>query len=243
MPRTCSRCASVSNAPGQQVVDRHVVPHGLAREARREADQAGTRAVRQAELELRDLHAARHDVDDAAEAARHHAVDGQPHHLDVAEHHGVERRDPVVARPGAEIAGQAAFGIVHQDVRLRAGGERRLAALRRRDVGRDRRDASRRARGFPPRCAPARSRLRATIVTSTPSCASASAQALPRPRLAPESSALRPRMPRSMTLSHRAICPAKLGRGPRPARQRPVASGGKPWCPECRHKKSAGRHK
>src|SRR5262249_13469317 len=42
------------------------------------------------------------------------------------------------------------------------------------------------------------SRLRATMVTSTPSRASAKAQACPRPRLAPLSSACRPRSPRSI---------------------------------------------
>ena len=41
------------------------------------------------------------------------------------------------------------------------------------------------------------SRVRATMVTSTPSCASAKAQALPRPLLAPLSSAFLPRIPRS----------------------------------------------
>src|SRR5262249_26458215 len=40
------------------------------------------------------------------------------------------------------------------------------------------------------------SRLRATMVTSTPSPASAKAQAPPRPRLAPLSAACRPRSPR-----------------------------------------------
>src|SRR3989442_9275918 len=41
------------------------------------------------------------------------------------------------------------------------------------------------------------SRVRATIVTSTPSRARANAQALPRPLLAPLSSAFLPRIPRS----------------------------------------------
>src|SRR5712691_2559197 len=60
--------AAVEDA-GEQVVDGHVAPDGLPREAADEADEAGARAVRQPELELRDLHAARHDVEDAAEAA------------------------------------------------------------------------------------------------------------------------------------------------------------------------------
>jgi hypothetical protein len=42
------------------------------------------------------------------------------------------------------------------------------------------------------------SRVRATIVTSTPSRATAMAAALPSPRLAPQRSAFLPRMPRSI---------------------------------------------
>ena len=113
---------------------------GLAGEAGNEAHEAGAGAVRQAELDLRNLHAARHDVDDAAEAAFHHAVDAEPHHLDVAQHHGVERGYPVVARPGAEIAGHGTVGVVHENVRRRAGLERGRAAFRRRDIARDGRD-------------------------------------------------------------------------------------------------------
>src|SRR5262249_44701373 len=67
---------------GQEVVDGDVAGDGLPRQPADEANEARARAVRQAELELRDLHAARDDVDDAAEAAREHAVDGEPHHLD-----------------------------------------------------------------------------------------------------------------------------------------------------------------
>jgi hypothetical protein len=47
------------------------------------------------------------------------------------------------------------------------------------------------------------SRFRATIVTATPSRASAIAQARPSPRLAPLSSAFRPAIPRSMPPSGR----------------------------------------
>ena len=56
-------------------------------------------------LKLSDLGAARGDVDDAAEFARHHPVDGCPHHLDRREHHGVERGEPVGTRVIAEVAG------------------------------------------------------------------------------------------------------------------------------------------
>ena len=40
---------------------------------------------------------------------------------------------------------------------------------------------------------------------------------------------------------HAAPMHAKLGRGQRRGGKAPVASGGKPCCPECRHKKAAGR--
>src|SRR5207245_8296228 len=56
---------------GQDVVDRDVAMDGLPSEASHEADKAGARAVRQAKLELRYLHATRRDIDDAAKAARH----------------------------------------------------------------------------------------------------------------------------------------------------------------------------
>ena len=55
------------------------------------------------------------------------------------------------------------------------------------------------------------SRRRATMVTSTPSCASAKAQARPRPRLAPLSSAFRPLIPRSTCIPRRS--PPGLTRG------------------------------
>jgi hypothetical protein len=51
---------------------------------------------------------------------------------------GVECRDPVVARPGAEIARQAPFGVIHQ---MSGAGQAVSAAARAisaRDVGRDR---------------------------------------------------------------------------------------------------------
>ncbi len=119
MPRMCSRCASLSKMPGSRLLMVTLRATVCRASPATKPDQAGARAVRQPELELRNLHAARDDVDDAAEAARHHAVDREPHHLDRAEHHRVERGDPVVARPVAEVAGQRAVGVVEQDVRLR----------------------------------------------------------------------------------------------------------------------------
>ena len=127
---------AVENAR-QEIVDRDVARRRLPREAADEADQAGAGAVRQPKLGLRNLHAARHDVDDAAEAARHHAVDGEPHHLDRAQHHVVERGDPVVARPVAEIARQRTLRIVDQDIGRRTGADRGGAAGGRGEVGRD----------------------------------------------------------------------------------------------------------
>src|SRR5262249_13959236 len=66
----------------QEIVDGDVAGGGLSRKPSDETHEPGTRAIRQAELQLRHLHAARDDVDDAAEPARHHAVHGEPHHLD-----------------------------------------------------------------------------------------------------------------------------------------------------------------
>src|SRR5580704_5104058 len=82
-------CIAVEYAR-QQVVDGDVARSGLPRETGGEIDQTGPCAIRQPELALRDFHAARDNIDDTAEAARHHPVDGEPHHLDRAEHHVVE---------------------------------------------------------------------------------------------------------------------------------------------------------
>ena len=131
MPRMCRALRVAVEDAGQQIVDGDVARDGLPRQPGDETDQARARAVRQAKLDLRDFHAARHDVDDAAEAARHHAVDREPHHLDRAEHHGVERGDPVVARPVAEIAGQRAVGVVEQDVGRGTGARARRRGPRR----------------------------------------------------------------------------------------------------------------
>src|SRR5262249_11847365 len=68
--------------PRQEIVDGDIAGDRLPREAGNEAHEAGACAVRQTELPLGNLHAARDDVDDPAEAAGHHAVHGEPHHLD-----------------------------------------------------------------------------------------------------------------------------------------------------------------
>ena len=122
--------------PRQQVVDRHVARRDalLPRDARDEAGQPRAGAVRQAEHVDRRFHGARRDVDDAPEAALGHPVDGRLDQLDRRQHVRVERRDPVVARPFAEIARRRAARVVHEDVDLRRGRERRRAARARRDV-------------------------------------------------------------------------------------------------------------
>src|SRR5258708_16020373 len=123
--RAHGRALSVNvENPGQEIVDGDVAPDGLSREPRDEPDQTRARAVRQAELQLRHLHAARDDIDDAAEAARHHGVDGEPHHLDRREHHRIEGGDPIIPRPIAEIARQRAVRVVEKDIGLRTRGKR-----------------------------------------------------------------------------------------------------------------------
>ena len=129
IPLICARCASLSKIPGSRLLMVTLRATVWRASPRDEADEAGACAVRQAELVLRNLHAARDDIDDAAEAARHHAVDGEPHHLDRRQHHRVERGDPVVPRPVAEIAGQRAVCVVEQDIRLGAGRKRGRASL------------------------------------------------------------------------------------------------------------------
>src|SRR3546814_10513586 len=88
-----------------------------------------------------DLHRAGGDVHDAPEAALHHAVDGRLDELDRRQHVGVQRLDPVVAAPVAEVARRRAAGVVDEDVRLRAGLQRQAPPLRRGDVGRNRVDS------------------------------------------------------------------------------------------------------
>jgi hypothetical protein len=92
------------------------------------------RAIGETQHLDRRLHDGGSDVDDAAEFACHHAVDGCLDQLDRREHVGVQRLDPVVAGPVAEIARWWAAGIVDQDIRLRAGFEHRLPPRGRGDV-------------------------------------------------------------------------------------------------------------
>ena len=121
----------------QQAVDGDVVDHGLARDAGDKAGEAGAGAVGQSQHLDRRLHRGRGDVDDAAEFARHHAVHRRLDQFDRGQHVGVDRLDPVVAGPVAEIAGRRAAGIVDQDIRIGTGLQRGLAAGRRGDVAGD----------------------------------------------------------------------------------------------------------
>jgi hypothetical protein len=112
----------------QQPVDGDVIDHGLARDAGDKAGEAGAGAVGQAQDLDRRLHRGGSNVDDAAEFARHHAVHCRLDQFDRGEHVGIERLDPVVAGPVAEIAGRRTAGIVDQDVRIGTGLEDGFAA-------------------------------------------------------------------------------------------------------------------
>ena len=132
-------CVAVEDSR-QEIVDGDVAGDGLPRKPGDETHEPGARAIRQAELQLRHLHAARDDIDDAAEAARHHAVHREPHHFDRREHHRVERSDPFVPRPIAEIAWSWAVGIVEEDIGLWTGGKRGSASGAGGDIGGNRGD-------------------------------------------------------------------------------------------------------
>jgi len=114
------------------------------------------------------------------------------------QHVGVDRLDPVVALPVAEIARRRSARVVDDDVGLRTGGEHLLAAGVGRDVDGDRRhlhagllaDLLRRRLEL--------ALVRALITRSTPSWASAMAQPLPKPLLAAQTIALRPLIPISI---------------------------------------------
>ncbi len=113
-----------------------------------------------------------------------HAVDHCLGQEDRGQHVGVDRLDPVVAIPVAEVAGRRAAGIVDQDVRLRAGGQCGLAARLGGDVARRLAvTLAPVARRISSAVASSASAPRAVMISSTPSRASARAQPLPRPLL------------------------------------------------------------
>ena len=125
----CGGCGGVGSeavgeeGAGEQVVDGDVVAGDLAGEAADEAGEAGAGAVAHAEGGDWGLHGAGCDVDDAAEAAGGHAVDDGFDEEDGGQHVGVQRADPVVAVPVAEVSGGGAAGVVDEDVGVWAGGE------------------------------------------------------------------------------------------------------------------------
>ena len=124
----------------QQIVDGDVAGDGLPRKPGDETHEPGARAVGKTELQLRHLHAARDNVDDTAEAARHHAVHGETHHFDGGKHHRVQGGDPIVPRPIVEVARQRAVGVVEQDIGLRTGGKRSRASRAAGNIGGNRAD-------------------------------------------------------------------------------------------------------
>ena len=206
-----ARRRSVSNDPGSRLLIVTLCAATLRASPATKPVQAGARAVRQPENVDRRLDRGGRDVDDAAELARDHRVDGRLDELDRRQHVRVDRAEPRGAVPVAEVAGRRSARVVDQDVGLAARGERGCAAFRRRDVAATRtRRAVPRARRSPPRCAAAGPRLRATIVTSHPASASACAQPRPRPLLAAQTSARRPAIPRSIVSSSGARARAWL---------------------------------
>ena len=195
MPRMWRACASVAKNARQQVVDGDVVPHGLARDAADKTDQAGARAIGQTQLGVRRL--ALRDTMLTMRPKRRSTMPSttRPDHVDGTEHHGVQGGDPVLVRPVAEVSGQRPVG-VDQDVRMRAGGDGRVASGRLRQVGRDPAHAN---AGFARDLGGGLFQLGIArrVVTDTPSRASCCAQAR-LARLPPNTSAVLPLIPRSM---------------------------------------------
>ena len=112
----------------------------FARDAGDETGEAGARAVGQSQGLDRRFHRARGDVDDAAELARDHMVDGGLDHFDRCDHVHIQRGNPGIAVPVAKIPRRRAACVVDQDVRLRASREHRGATGLGCDVGGDRDD-------------------------------------------------------------------------------------------------------
>ena len=86
----------------------------------------------------RHAHRAGSDVDDAAEAARDHPIQRCFDQFDGRQHVGVDRGDPVLTQPVAEIPRWRTARVVYQNIGLGAGSERGLTARLRRYVRDDR---------------------------------------------------------------------------------------------------------
>ena len=112
----------------------------MTRQTRYESGEPGASAVGQTQRINRRFHRCGRDVDDTPEAAFAHAIDDRFDEINRGQHVGVDRLDPVVARPVAEIARWRAARIVDQDVDVWRGDEGGSSAFRCRDVARDRHD-------------------------------------------------------------------------------------------------------
>ncbi len=73
----------------QQIIDRDVVCHGLAREAGDESGKAESGAGGKTQHIDRHLHRARGDIHDAAKFARDHVIDRGLDHFDRRQHVGI----------------------------------------------------------------------------------------------------------------------------------------------------------
>ena len=112
----------------QHVVDRHIVGDEFARDRGARRGQGGARAVAMREADLRELHEAHGDVDDAPEAALGHPLGDALDQAERRERVLVVPAQPILAGERAEIGGGLpAPGIGDQDVRLGAGREHRFA--------------------------------------------------------------------------------------------------------------------
>ena len=105
---------------GQEVVDGDVAVGHLARDAGEKGGQAGARAGGEVEARDRRQHRERGDVDDAAEAARSHAVDDGANQLDRRHHVLDEAGEHRLAVELAEVAARRAAVVVDEDVDRRA---------------------------------------------------------------------------------------------------------------------------
>ena len=119
------------------------------------------------------------------------------HQRDRRQHVGVERADEIVAGPVRPQSGRRPAGVRDEDVRIWAGGEHRRATFGSGDVGYHGRDPHPVTIRIAFAAAASAPSPRALITRSTPASASASAQPRPSPLDAAQTTALRPRIPRS----------------------------------------------
>ena len=106
-----------------------------AGDAGEESGQAGARARRQIEADQRHFHRAGGDVDDAAEFLRHHRIDRFLDQFDRDDHVGDDAVEHLLPVEFAEVAKRRSGIVVDQNIGLGTGGEQRLLAFGRGDVG------------------------------------------------------------------------------------------------------------